>query len=172
MYLKNAQQYGDWRFFMVAPDGKEIVVPNTGRAGNLFQLTEIVKQQITQFDKVTNYSEKPKEEAKALGYDWFTYLKKTVEHQICLRSAEGLCWNDGVGDKLHGFSKEIDKKIDKLPSKIQRVAQSGVKILTKLATGESKPRLGGCRTCGGRRTFSPEGNNLGRAGKLNRAGKK
>ena len=157
----------------MTPQGKEVVIPIGTKVSNVFQLTEVVKKQINQFDSETSakYSEKPRMEAKSLGYDWYGYLRKVVENQICMRlqEPEKKCWL-GLGDNLHGFAHKIDGKIEKLPRTAKKISERIVQAATKIATGTANKKLGGCTTCGGRKVFAPAKDNLGRKERLNKIG--
>lgn len=153
-------------FFLEAPDKKEFVL----QEHTLPRLTELVIKQLNEFDRqVPNYSRLAREEAKSLGYDWGRYINLAIQHQVCMRAggvASGLCWS-GVGDKIHAVMQRIDKAVESSPNTIKKVGESVTRALTKIATGHSQKKFGGCKTCGGRRTFSGSDSNLGRVNKIN-----
>jgi len=168
MYLKNRMQFSSWEFFLEDPDGNEIRIPEKGKyASSIDQIFHMVMDQIDQFPE--EYTDMIRFNAGKLTTPWRSYIKKVIEHQICIRNnrPDELCWNDGFGDKLHSLTKKIDVVIDHLPKFISSAAQMAVRAVTKAATGKSSPRIGGCATCGGTRTFNPGVQNLGRVGKLN-----
>lgn len=168
MYLKNPSQT-KLNFIMVEPVSSRDI---TLAAGTLDELKRIVIAQISQFDSNSNgeYSKKAREEAAALKLQWPAYINKVIQHQICLRSedASRICWDDGYGDKLHHLAGKIDNGIDKLPAGLGGIAAKAVMLATKVATGKSSKRLGGCSVCGGTKKFNPyEKRQLGRAGVVN-----
>lgn len=138
----------------------------------LQRLLDLVMKQLDQFDsEVPGFTAQARKEAKALEYDWHRYLSLAIQHQICMRMedsvAKGVCWK-GAGDKIHSFMKGVDKVVDATPTFVKRLGIGITKAATKLTTGESQEKFGGCPTCGGRRTFSGRKRNLGRAAKLNK----
>jgi hypothetical protein len=168
MHLKNPTQI-KLRFFLIDPTtGSEISI-----SGNtLKDITDNVVRQISQFDAATNgsYSKKAALEAKRLKLDLRFFWQRLIEHQICLRSPnpDQICYNDGIGDKLSEFSRNVDSAISSMPTPIRKMAEGIVKLATLAATGKKVKKLGGCSSCSGTKTFSPDTNrSLGRAGVLN-----
>lgn len=137
------------------------------KAPTMHSLVDLVIRQIASWDvEGYEYSKKPREEAERLGIDWYAYIARNIEHQICLDLPKGQCWR-GAGDNLHEFFKGIDDLVEKLPKPVQMLSVGVTKVMTKVATGTAQKKFGSCRTCGGSRKFSSEGKNLGRKELLN-----
>jgi len=167
MNIKNPNEFSRWRFYCEAPDGDEIKLPlDNEYSPNLQSLQEIVFAQFKEFGQ--EYTTSIEIEAAKLNLGYSVYVKKSIEHQICLRENNPkLCWNNGFGDEIHSTLASVDRAIDSSPAIIKEAARSVVKAMTKLATGSAKPRFQGCTFCGGTKTFAPTQANLGRAGALN-----
>jgi len=167
MTLRSPHTFSQWIFHMETPEG----VAFTLQEHTLQRLIDLVIRQIAEFDReFEGYSSAAREEALSLGLDWRQYISYAIQHQICLRLdglKSGLCWG-GAGDKIHQFMKNIDVKVEQTESSlIRNVATALTQAATFLATGTSQKKLGGCATCGGRKTFSGRAANLGRAAKIN-----
>jgi hypothetical protein len=163
MWLKNPTNFNQWRFVLLAPNKEEVVL----RGKNMHDLANIVIRQISQWDgDGYEYSKLPRQEAETLGIDWYNYILRNIQHQICLRLPESECWK-GAGDNLHSFFGGIDKLVDSLPSPVRAFGQAATKAMTLLATGTAQAKFSGCRTCGGGRRMQPDAKNLGRKELLN-----
>lgn len=169
MYLKKPQFFGQWKFIAIDPSGNEISIPREGVEKTKEALVHKVFSQLKSFDEATDgrYLEKVRKQAQKHGLELQEYIAKVVEHQVCLRGSPTLCWDDGFGDTLHSFAMKVDNWVESLPVG-STAARAAVRVATFIATGKSQRRLSGCSKCGGTRTFSPDANNLGRAGTLNR----
>lgn len=166
MTIRNPHTFSQWIFFMETPQGEVFSV----QEHTLQRLIDLVVRQIAQFDAESKgYSDEARKEAESLGLDWRQYISYAIQHQICLRMdglRSGLCWG-GAGDKIHQFMKNIDSKVEESSFLIRKVSEQITKAATFVATGTAKPKFGGCAVCGGRKTFSGQSKNLGRASKLN-----
>jgi len=133
----------------------------------LDKLTSLVMGQVKQFPQ--SYMDGISFNASKLDISPGKYIMAAIEHQICLRESDPkqMCWNGGIGDKIHTLAGDIDRAIAKAPSIISKVGIAAVKAATLVTTGKAHRKLGTCSTCGGTRVFSPNANNLGRAGTLN-----
>lgn len=176
MFLKNPTQHTKI-FFIKDPITKDVIrIPsNSGGAKNIPELSNMIIQQVAEWDRITNntYSQQARKEAADLKLTWTAYWAKVVEHQICLRAHDQkkVCWNDGFGDTLHRAASMVDDLIDKSPRILKTIGQGIAKMATKVATGKSNKKLSGCSSCGGTKVFDPEKKrNLGRVGKLNSLG--
>ncbi len=152
---------------MTDPAGEEITVPQTG-TNTLPSLLNIVMSLIAAYDNATNqeYSKVQRELAEAEGTDFREYIGKIIEHQLCLRMVGRVdCWNDGYGDKLHSKLSAVDGFVEYTPPLIRKALQFAV---SKITPSRSRS-FSGCAACGGTMVFSPELDNLGRAGKWNNA---
>lgn len=172
MKIKNRNNFTKWKFYFKDLEGNEVSFPfSGGYATTIHSLVAEVESQFQVFDEKTNgeYTKHIRKDAQHLEKSYQEYLEILIEHQICLRHDKNndLCWDDGLGDRLHHVSKRIDHMIDAFPSPLKKAARAGVKALTALATGKAKERMGSCQTCGGTKTLDPSKNNLGRAGSLN-----
>jgi hypothetical protein len=163
MWLKNTNTFNNWKFTLLAPNKEEIVL----RGKNMHDLANIIIRQIAQWDADGyEYSKEPRKEAETLGVDWYNYITRNIQHQICLTLPAGQCWS-GLGDNLHSFFKGIDSMVASLPSPARSIGRAVTKIMTLAATGKAQPKFGGCRTCGGGRRFQNDTHNLGRKERLN-----
>lgn len=163
MWIKNPTTFNQWRFTLVAPNKQDVTL--VGK--NMHDLAGIVIRQIAQWDADGyEYSTKPRQEADSLGVDWYNYICRCIQHQICLNLPKGSCWS-GVGDNLHYFFKGVDSFIDSLPKPIMSIGRAVTQAMTKMATGTAQKRFGSCRTCGGGRKFQNDAKNLGRKEHLN-----
>ena len=173
MKIKEHQNFTKWKFYFKDLEGGTLSFPKSGGySPNLHELATEAAAQFEIFDTDTEgkYTRLIRKQAEHLGVDYLEYLKVIIEHQLCLRhetEARELCWNDGLGDKLHEFSGKIDHAIETFPKPLKKLAQAAVVVATKAATRKGNKKLGGCGTCGGTETFDPDTNNLGRAGSLN-----
>lgn len=172
MQIKNHNTFSKWKFFFKDLEGNDLSFPMSGGySPNLHALALEVESQFEVFDVATDrkYTELIRKEAKALSKDYLDYIKILIEHQICLRhdNNNDLCWNDGLGDRLHEISGKVDHMISKFPAPLKKMAEAAVKVATKAATGKAQKKLGVCGTCGGTDSFDPNKKNLGRAGSLN-----
>lgn len=166
MILKNSSTFSRWQFYCETPDGDELKLPiDSTYAKNQSHLNEIVLAQFEQFGH--DYKAQIEITASRLNLGYTTYVHKSIEHQICLREDDGMCWEDGFGDDIHSFFKGVDSFVDKAPKAIKVLGQAVTKVMTKMATGKSQPAFKGCATCGGTKTFSVGKNALGRAGAVN-----
>jgi hypothetical protein len=163
MWLKNPTNVSQWRFTLLAPNKEEITL----KGKNIHDLANIIIRQISQWDADGyEYSKLPRQEAESLKIDWYNYICRNIQHQICLTLPEGQCWK-GVGDNLHSLFKGVDSMVASLPAPLQRVGQAVTKAMTLVATGHAQTKFGGCRTCGGGRRMQSDAKNLGRKEKLN-----
>ena len=166
MKIKNPNQFSRWQFFCQAPNGDELKLPiDRDYAGNFQQLYNIVLKQFDSFGK--DYKAAVEINAAKVNMTYSPYIKKCIEHQICLRGGPALCWEDGFGDTLHTIAATLDDIVDASPAPIRRLGRTVTKAMTKLATGKSAPKFSNCATCGGTRSFMAREQNLGRAGKVN-----
>lgn len=157
----------DWKFLMVLPDGSEITVPPTGTFATETQLLQALISTINALDsQFPSYSSTARAEANNLGYDWVTYLQKSIHNQICKRG-NIKCFGDGVGDTIHSFSSKIDGFVASAPAPLRKIGEAITKATTFVATGKSSQRFGTCRTCGGTKIWNGQKNNLGRKERLN-----
>lgn len=170
MYLKNPNQV-QLRFFVEDPvTKKEVVVPADGRgASSISELAKLVILQFIEYDRVTNgeFTKKSRKEASELKLQYSNFITKVVQHQICLRvggeDPMRICYNDGIGDRLHEFAGKVDKVVAAAPRAVRVVGQALTKIVTK-----GSRTLRGCNGCGGTKTFRMgDKRTLGRAGKVN-----
>jgi hypothetical protein len=163
MWLKNPNNFSQWRFTLVAPTKDEIVI----KGKNLHDLANLVIRQIAQWDgDGYEYSKLPRQEAEKLGLDWYNYITRCIQHQICLNLPQGSCFS-GRGDDIHSFFGGIDEFINSLPSPAKTIGRAVTKIMTLAATGTAQSTFKGCRTCGGGRKFQNDAKNLGRKELLN-----
>jgi hypothetical protein len=173
MRIKNTLSFGSWEFFIGEPGEEEIRVPIEGFIRSQRSIINAVS---LQFDSLSlqgfpKYKEKALEEAKMMNLPYNIYLGKLIEHQICLRHgglSSGICSSSGFGDKIHYMAEKVDTLIDKTPPVIQRIASTFIKSVTHQkgsSVGAKRVRLGGCGGCGGRRVYTSQGKNLGRAGR-------
>lgn len=173
MKVRNPNMFTKWRFYFKDLQGQVLSFPQSGEyASGLHALYQDVAAQFEIFDKDTNgeYTKILREEANKVDKTYEEWLKVIIEHQICTRHhtlTNKLCWEDGLGDKLHSVSMRIDNVIEKFPTRTKKAAQTLVKAVTKAATGKANPKMGTCQVCGGTTEFDPSKHNLGRAGALN-----
>lgn len=165
MTIKNPNTFNQWVFFMETPQSEQFSIQEY----TLQKLVDLAIRQIAQFDSLSpGYSAKARAEAQSLGLDWRQYMSYAIQHQICLRLGglkSGLCWG-GTGDKIHEFMKGLDSQIEESSFLIRKTGEILTKAATFVATGSAQTKFGGCATCGGRRTFSGQSSNLGRASRL------
>ena len=168
MTIKDQTQFGRWSFSMINPENSsQFTIPiGGGYSKSLAELTNLVSEQMGEFDRVTSgeYTKKAREEAEKKNLSFPAYLSLLIQHQICVLNNNTVpCYSNGIGDDIHSLFKGLDGFVAKMPSPIRKAAEQ----LTKAITGGQK-QFGGCQTCGGTRAFNPNANNLGRAGKLNK----
>lgn len=167
MKIAYPYKFTKWVFYIVLPDGSEATVPPSGYLSTEDQLLQALNQTINTLDsQFPGYSQTAREEANSLGYDWFTYLQKSIHNQICNRGGVQ-CHKDGAGDSIHSFSKKIDGFVASSPKPLKVLGEAITKAATYVATGKSSSRFGTCSTCGGSRSWSGNTKNLGRKEKLN-----
>lgn len=167
MKLKDPLQFSRWQFYCQSPDGTQIKLPiDSEYAASQEALYGLV---FSQFDSFGNeYKTQISLQAAKLNMTYTEYVKKSIEHQICLRNAEEeLCWEDGFGDEIHSFLSHVDDMIESAPKILKVVGKAVTSVSTLLATGKAQKNFRGCSTCGGTRTFVAAKNNLGRAGAVN-----
>lgn len=153
---------------MMNPEGDEITLPPQGHMNDIYSLVNIVLSYITMYDNVTDgeYSKRQRELAEAKDMPFEQYIRKLVEHQMCLRFKSSIpCWSDGAGDDLHSLLSKVDGYVEKIQSStIKRFIERSIKKITP--SGHKK--FSSCQTCGGSQVMNPNINNLGRADRLNR----
>lgn len=163
MWLKNPEKHQNWSFTLVAPNKEQVVVTATTK----HDLVRKVINVIAQWDADGyEYSKEPRKEAARLELDWWNYIDRCIENQICKNLPSGSCYN-GRGDNLHAFFEGVDSMIDSLPTPVRLAGRILTKAATLVATGKPVERLGSCRTCGGGRKFMNDSKNLGRKERLN-----
>jgi hypothetical protein len=169
MKLKKPLQYGTWSFYIGEND--EIRVPAEGFARTRPSLVHAVTLTL---DKLAEqgrpeFKQRAEEEAKRMKIGLNQFLHIAVEHQICVRAASReLCQSSGYGDKIHSFVGTIDDLAEAAPAPIKAAYQKVASAVTKAISGESKPRLSSCRSCGGTKSLSGKMFNLGRAGRTSK----
>lgn len=169
MTIKDHTRFGEWKFYLVDPvTGADLKIPiGEPKTQSLPALVQLVAAQMEEFDRITDnkYSAKARQEASNKGMNLNQYISLLIEHQICVRSSNSsdLCWSNGVGDVVHGLFTKVDGLVANLPAPLKRIAAS---IIEKI-TPSSSQTLGGCSSCGGTRSFTPDASNRGRVGKLN-----
>lgn len=177
MKLKKPLEFGEWVFYIGeegVPDSQLLRIPLQGYASSKKHLLRAVASIFEAYASQgkPEYKDAALKEAAMMNLTYYDYLGKLVEHQICIRhggSRGGKCNSSGFGDKLHALAEGIDSIVDKSPKLIQKAFEKVVKstILDgKIIRPNTKPRLGGCSSCGGKRAFSKTGLNMGRAGRL------
>lgn len=177
MRLKDPLNYGSWIFFIgeeSEDDSQLLRIPEQGTMNSRKNITRAV---MATFESLARqgkpeYKQVAMEEAQMMNLSYDAYVAKVIEHQICIREGGvggGKCYPSGIGDKLHSFAEKIDAKIDKAPKLVKKVFEKVVKSTVfqgkKVSPGR-KVRLGGCSACGGSRSFSRAGKNMGRAGRM------
>ena len=167
MKLKKPLQYGTWSFYIGEKDEYRVPVEGFARSRQaLVSAVYLMLQHLSKQGK-PEYLARATEEAAKMKVDITEYLKMVVEHQICVRApSKDLCQSSGLGDKLHSFVAAIDSVTERAPSPIKTAYQSVAKVVTKAISGEAKPKLSSCRSCGGTKSFSGKMFNLGRAGRM------
>lgn len=169
MHVKNKNYFSKWAFTALDPSGKDFRIPREGYENSLNDLVNKVFSQLKEFDTTTNgeYLSKARSQARKHDLELRGYIQKVVEHQVCLNSPRGACYDDGFGDTLHSFAVKIDSWIDSMGAG-KKVGETIVKVATFLATGKAQRKLSECGRCGGTRKFEAGSDNLGRAGTLNK----
>lgn len=185
MKLKNPLSYGTWAFYIGEND--EIRVPAEGYLKTRQAMVNAVHQTLLTMAAQgrKEFLDTVEQEAKKVNVPVMAFLQNLVEHQICVRSpSKELCRSSSIGDKLHSLVAALDSTIlgeeenseqgedgPKVRSSIVAKAYRSIaKTVTKKISGEEKPRLSSCRTCGGTRSLSGKMFNLGRAGRMGRHG--
>ena len=170
MRPKNPNNVSSWRFNLVDPEGIELSIPNIGTYNTRELLFNAVMSYVRVYDEVTKggYTKKAREEAEKWGVSFEVYMRKVIDHQMCLTNRAIDCWSDGLGDDLHKALGKVDGYVKRTPAIVRKTVQAAIQKLTpsKSAT------FGGCSSCGGSRVFRPYENNLGRAGRMNNLFKK
>lgn len=172
MKIKDHNKFIHWIFHVKSPiDNKDLCLPiGCKPAKNLLNLTQVVLNQMNEFDKITNndYTKKGREIAESYKMEFPTYMMEVIEHQLCLRSfnPKQECWSSGAGDRLHQAFSSIDVAISNpnVPKAVQRIY---ARVVQKITPSKSKT-LGGCSRCGGTRIYDPKERNEGRAGRMNK----
>lgn len=166
MRVANPNQVTNWRFFLIDPNGEEVIIPPEGGHSTKDKLVRQVMSYIGMYDNITSreYSKEQRALALEAGKSFEEYISKLVEHQVCIRNKSVKCFNDGVGDKIHEAMGKVDGYIEKAPLPVRKIIE---RMVASVTPSRSKT-LGGCGGCGGTRVMSPNRNNLGRAGRLNR----
>jgi hypothetical protein len=173
MKLKRPLQYGTWAFFIGEDD--EIRVPYEGFARTRPALVSTVHQTLLKLAEQgrPEFLDRAKEEAALMKMDLNNFLHAAVEHQICVRSAnKDICQSSGIGDKIHSFVAKIDDAVLGVQSEpeketvVAKAYKAVAQSVTEKISGQAKPRLSSCRSCGGSRSFSGQRLNIGRAGRM------
>lgn len=167
MRVADHNKVSKWNFLMEDMAGNEVQVPPSGGTNTLPQLLTLVLSYIQTYDNHTagEYSKLQRQFAEEDGLSFNAYMVKLIEHQFCLRnSGKVKCWNSGAGDIIHNALSKVDGWVEHTPNVIQQKVQRAIEFITP---SKSKT-LGGCAVCGGSRVMSPNVNNLGRAGTLNK----
>ena len=166
MRIANPQQVTHWKFYLKDPNDQEVMIPSDGVHTHKDRLLNQVLSYINMYDNVTSneYSKEQRALAAQAGRDFEGYIGQLIENQMCLRNKWIKCYTDGVGDKIHEAMGKVDGYIEKAPAPVRKVIQ---KMIASVTPSKTKS-FGGCGACGGTRIMSPRGNNLGRAGTLNR----
>jgi len=167
MRVQNPNQIASWNFHIIGPDGEEVIIPPERGMPTIGKITNAVMSHIGVWDAHTDneYSQVQRQLAEESGMEFKAYIMKLIEHQMCLRNKSSIkCWNDGAGDSIHNMLSKVDNYVEKTPEPIRRLVGAAIAKITPSRTRS----FGGCAACGGSRVMSPNQDNLGRAGKVNR----
>lgn len=176
MKLKRPLNFGRWEFFVEQDSGEEYRIPAAGFAKSSRGLSILVDAYFNSqaMQGKPEYLDSAKKEARALHIEYWDYLTNLIEHQICLRnggSGGKLCNSSGLGDDLHSLAEGVDSIIEKSPKIVKKVVATALRstlLRGKKISNNVQPRLSGCSACGGSKSYNKQGNNLGRAGRLNK----
>lgn len=166
MRIQNPNQVGAWSFHVKDIEGNDIVIPPYSTSSSIEELLSLVLKYIQEYDNVSNgeYSKTQRELAAKEGMSFEDYMKKLINHQMCLRNRGVIpCWSDGLGDNIHNLFDKVasfKKAPESTKTKIQNIISSFVPGFVIKGAG--------CASCGGSMVMSPTKDNLGRAGKLNK----
>ena len=169
MRPKNPERVTNWSFYLTSPSDEEIRIPDVREGSiSITALLARVANLLHVFDEATNgeYTKQQRELAAQAGLEWNAYLRKLILHQFCLRNNSSIpCYNEGGGDLLHNTLTAVDGYVAKTPERVRNVVRRAIETITP----SNSQTFQGCASCGGTFTFSPKADNLGRAGKLNKA---
>lgn len=148
MKLKDPWRFSDWVFYYQTLD----TPPQEGRIVGSSEEDLLMKV---------------RKQLNAIGVTPPPDLKEIIQHQICLRQADpkSLCWNSGVGDKLHhDWMKPF---LTKVALTVEQSTKNSIMIKVGQKVAKGLRKIAACTTCGGTTTYLPNENNRGRAGSLN-----
>jgi hypothetical protein len=168
MRFKNQHQLTDLWVDLETPDGKLVRVEGASMAQLITKLD--IQMRVFQ-SQGHDYLGPIEKQAKDINESVRGFLSLAIENIICQRqpSPSEVCYSDGIGDRLLIVSGRIDKLVDKISSpSMRRLAETAIKVATRLSTGTSQPRLKSCSVCGGSKSITPKRSIIGRSGRMNR----